>query len=715
MSGHSSGRYSARDTPSPHNVIPPIISNERDRDFLVNLNSHIDKELCKIDRHNPEQRYIVYKGAFDRIIDYVTAYKPLLTAIKAEYEDCIETIQRGQREAFFLSGKLKAMASEPSTIRNYRKRGDELEYKMGVIESDNKRLKKQLDDLRAAREEKERKAKEVAEPIVKVVKKDKRAIPGLSLHQSTDTKTLTRELEKLERQFKELSLSHRTRYSTKDQQEQLKDQLSFKVALRDDLSETTEQLKTKRENLKVAVEAANSYMKLQPIDQSIGDSVMKALNNVKQQLDGEKEPGMQNTPNTTAFEEDDPTREKEAELMLEYIEKFNELLEDRKYEEAAIHAANSPKGILRTPETLHRFKDLKGVTTSSGRTPLLAFCDGLMSSVLAFGVKPSDYMSVECVKCALEENRLDLLSHWIAQDRLTNSEQLGNMIYNYTKVRPASQPQYLSLAQQVYVKIEDHVSAMICMVKQGRVNQALEYAKANRMSPQQLTEVLRVCPTNTQLVHGLYEVRTGNSKSLCPLGAIVTTLLKTDDYDVGLGLIKDIYSRGPKDVSLEASPLRNAVFDDHITTSEQWVDIVQKCQETGYAAESIDILAAVTVLGAVKNSSTHVADIEKQAKEVERVEEEKQAKKASKREAREARKARLKASSLEKVANEDSEFSDPSKSTEIEIKETPSQIRTASSESDVDTDTSASVRQGRKPNKKRNRVKVENLYDDDTD
>ena len=67
---------------------------------------------------------------------------------------------------------------------------------------------------------------------------------------------------------------------------------------------------------------------------------------------------------STTVEEDDPSKEKEAEQMLEYIEKFNELLEDRKYEEAAIHAANSPKGILRTPETLHRFK---GARNSSVR------------------------------------------------------------------------------------------------------------------------------------------------------------------------------------------------------------------------------------------------------------------------------------------------------------------------------------------------------------
>ena len=68
------------------------------------------------------------------------------------------------------------------------------------------------------------------------------------------------------------------------------------------------------------------------------------------------------TPSTT-FEEDDPTREKEAEMMLEYIEKFNELIEDKKYEEAAVHAANSPKGILRTPETLNRFKGSSSLLT----------------------------------------------------------------------------------------------------------------------------------------------------------------------------------------------------------------------------------------------------------------------------------------------------------------------------------------------------------------
>jgi hypothetical protein len=59
----------------------------------------------------------------------VGSYKPILSAIKAEYEDCIQKLQQEHREAVYLSGKLKVMVNEPSTLRNYKKRADELEKK----------------------------------------------------------------------------------------------------------------------------------------------------------------------------------------------------------------------------------------------------------------------------------------------------------------------------------------------------------------------------------------------------------------------------------------------------------------------------------------------------------------------------------------------------------------------------------------------------------
>ena len=55
--------------------------------------------------------------------------------------------------------------------------------------------------------------------------------------------------------------------------------------------------------------------------------------------------------------------------------------------------------------------------TNRGRHAVLAYADALMSTVDAYRVKPDEYISLECVKAALRENQLDLVSHWMAQDR----------------------------------------------------------------------------------------------------------------------------------------------------------------------------------------------------------------------------------------------------------------------------------------------------------
>jgi len=55
------------------------------------------------------------------------------------------------------------------------------------------------------------------------------------------------------------------------------------------------------------------------------------------------------------------TEDLDTESALDYIERFNELLDNKEYDMAAVHAANSPQGILRTAETLHR---LSGTTCS---------------------------------------------------------------------------------------------------------------------------------------------------------------------------------------------------------------------------------------------------------------------------------------------------------------------------------------------------------------
>ena len=64
-----------------------------------------------------------------QVIDYVSAYKSILTAIKKEYDAFIETIKKGRRTAFYIHGKLKVLAKEPTALVYHQRRAIQLEAK----------------------------------------------------------------------------------------------------------------------------------------------------------------------------------------------------------------------------------------------------------------------------------------------------------------------------------------------------------------------------------------------------------------------------------------------------------------------------------------------------------------------------------------------------------------------------------------------------------
>lgn len=72
---------------------------------------------------------ILHPKIHSQIIEYVSAYKNILTSIKQEYEAFITRIKNGQRNVFFLRGRLKALESESTALLYYRKRAMELEDK----------------------------------------------------------------------------------------------------------------------------------------------------------------------------------------------------------------------------------------------------------------------------------------------------------------------------------------------------------------------------------------------------------------------------------------------------------------------------------------------------------------------------------------------------------------------------------------------------------
>ena len=67
--------------------------------------------------------------------------------------------------------------------------------------------------------------------------------------------------------------------------------------------------------------------------------------------------------------------------------------------------------------------------------------------------------------------------------RLTCSEPLGHLLYNYTQGKNTEiVNKCLPLAQAVYTKVGAHIQSAVCMCKQGRVRAMMEYAHHAKFS-----------------------------------------------------------------------------------------------------------------------------------------------------------------------------------------------------------------------------------------
>ena len=118
------------------------------------------------------------------------------------------------------------------------------------------------------------------------------------------------------------------------------------------------------------------------------------------------------------------------------------------------------------------------------------------------------------------------------------------MLVDFAKKRSQWSSQAIALAQRVYEEVAAHKKVVDCMMSQGRINQALEYARLKTVFlREEYIELLLKNPSPT-FANELYIHKEGE-KSLLSLGQIVFTLMQTDVYDIGLQLLQSVYDKGP--------------------------------------------------------------------------------------------------------------------------------------------------------------------------
>ncbi|KAL9096076.1 MAG: hypothetical protein Q9165_001598 [Trypethelium subeluteriae] len=163
-----------------------------------------------------------------------------------------------------------------------------------------------------------------------------------------------------------------------------------------------------------------------------------------------------------------------------YQQQFQNLLSSQQYVEAAKVAANSPRGFLRTPQTIEQFKR---VPQEPNQLSVILQYFGMLLDKGGL----NKYETLELVRPVLMQNRKHLLEKWLKEDKLDCSEELGDIV----------RPHDVNLALQIYLKANVPGKVIAAFAESGQFDKILPYAKQVGYTPDfngLLQHVIRMNP-----------------------------------------------------------------------------------------------------------------------------------------------------------------------------------------------------------------------------
>ncbi|EFJ17279.1 hypothetical protein SELMODRAFT_115182 [Selaginella moellendorffii] len=151
------------------------------------------------------------------------------------------------------------------------------------------------------------------------------------------------------------------------------------------------------------------------------------------------------------------------------VQRFHELVSQTKYREAADLAAESPQGVLRTPETVAK---LQLITVPPGQTsPLLQYFGTLLTKG-----RLNAFESLELSRLVVSQSKKHLLENWLAEDKLECTEDLGNLIRAVDA----------EMALKVYIKARATAKVIAGFAERREFDKILIYSKQVNYTPDYL-------------------------------------------------------------------------------------------------------------------------------------------------------------------------------------------------------------------------------------
>ncbi|XP_076872044.1 clathrin heavy chain linker domain-containing protein 1-like [Brachyhypopomus gauderio] len=541
----------------------PLVRSANDRQFLKSLYEFIasEKELLRCPDEGPdEQRFTIYSAAFDKIIDCATSYKTILTTIKKEYDNIIARIKNKDRMAKFARGKLTTMMVQPTSTVYCQRRSAQLQERIAIIRGDTAEIQAKLKRLQEFRKKRSTPPPETLDDY-RVTE-----IPGLTFCESLNPEAIAKHLKVLQQKQASLLNKKKSQYVPGHVKADLDMKMRAAQDKRDELSLENEKLHLRFKRMTFLSEAISSWE-----ESKSHTPLLKFLSFELERITEIQVCETDNSfINTDLFEADDPNKVNESELLKDYIERFMRLFEAGDYEEAAFHAAKSPRGVLRNAETMERFKSV--TAHDGGLPPLLLFFQALMVTAEPGKQLPGETLCLEGVRCALSHGHIELITFWVTQHRLTYSEELGDVICSHGDKDPRIADTCLALAHIVYTACGVLRKTALSMCKRGLICGALEFIHQHNFTLDDTVFVLTGCPS-LPVLQGLTQ-QYGNRPALLSVGWVCHTLLTShleDPEDPIFQLLEKIHAHGP-------GYLEKTILDDTMCSAESWSEIAARCE-----------------------------------------------------------------------------------------------------------------------------------------
>ncbi|XP_076345994.1 clathrin heavy chain 1-like isoform X2 [Tachypleus tridentatus] len=265
-----------------------------------------------------------------------------------------------------------------------------------------------------------------------------------------------------------------------------------------------------------------------------------------------------------------------------FVKKFNTLFQNGQYSEAAKVAANAPKGILRTPQTIQRFQQ---VPTQAGQTsPLLQYFGILLDQG-----QLNKFESLELCRPVLQQGRKQLLEKWLKDDKLECSEELGDLV---KQVDP-------TLALSVYLRANVPNKVIQCFAETGQFQKIVLYAKKVGYTPDYIFLLRQVMRINPDQGASFSQMLVQDDEPLVDINQIVDVFMESNLVQQCTSFLLDALknnrpSEGPLQTRLlemnlmTAPQVADAILGNQMFTHYDRAHIAQLCEKAGLLQRALE-------------------------------------------------------------------------------------------------------------------------------